>query len=113
MRWAKTSLRNSFFGWLAHEPVAESDDDLEALRAAMLRVLDQSAGGVNSAIERKLLFARDIDQLWYARPDLMTAIAASKGEAVANTCLAEVTRLFETRVPDRFKSRGRPAKRRG
>ena len=113
MRWAKTSLRNSFFGWKANEPVAESNDDLEALRTAMLRVLDQSIDGVNSAIERKLLFALDIDQLWYARPELMTAIAASKGEAVASTCLAEVTRLFETRVPDRFKSKGHLAKRRG
>ncbi len=113
MRWAKTSLRNSFFGWMANEPAVESNDDLEALRAAMLRVLDQSTDGVNSAIERKLLFAHDINQLWYARPELMTAIAASKGEALAKTCLDQITHLFETRAPNRFTSKGRPAKRRG
>lgn len=113
MRWAKTSLRNSFFGWLANEPVAESNDDLETIRKAMLQTLEQDSDGVNSAIERKLLFAHDIDQLWYARPDLMNALAASKGEAAASTSLAEITLLFETRVPDRFKRKARSAPRRG
>lgn len=113
MRWAKTSLRNSFFGWKAHEPVMESNDDLEAIRKAMLLVLEQTTDGVNSAVERKLLFAQDIDQLWYARPELMTAVAASKGEALANSCLADITRLFEARAPERFKRKARVMGRKG
>ncbi|MEO8542916.1 MAG: hypothetical protein ABI434_04995 [Burkholderiaceae bacterium] len=98
---------------MANEPVAESNDDLEVIRMAMLQTLDQSTDRTNSAIERKLLFAHDVNQLWYARPELMNAIAASKGEAAANVCLAEITLLFETRAPDRFKRKGRPASRRG
>ena len=113
MRWAKTSLRNSFFGWKAHEPVAEASDDLQAIRKAMLHALEQTTDGVNSAIERKLLFAHDIDQLWYARPELMMAIAASKGEAIANTSMAEITRLFETRAPGRFKAKPGATRRKG
>lgn len=112
MRWAKTSLRNSFFGWMANEPVAGSNDDLETLRKAMLDALEQSIDGVSSAIERKVLFAHDIDHLWYCRPELMTAIAASRGEAVATDRLAEITRLFETRMPERFKRKARPVIRR-
>lgn len=112
MRWAKTSLRNSFFGWLANESVAESDDDLEAIRNVMLQALEQNQDGLNSTIERKLLFARDIEQLWHARPELMTAIAASRGEAVANRSLSDITRQFEQRAPDRFKSKARPVIRR-
>ncbi len=112
MRWAKTSLRNSFFGWKANEPVAESNDDLEAIRKLMLQALEQNQDGPNSAIERKLLFAHDIDQLWYLRPELMTTIAASRGEAIANHCLTDITRQFEQRAPDRFKSIGRPLIRR-
>ena len=113
MRWAKTSLRNSFFGWKANEPAVESFDDLEAIRKAMLQALEQTTDGVNSAIERKLLFAQDIDQLWYARPELMTAIAASKGESLANTCLADITRLFEARAPGRFNRKSNATRRKG
>lgn len=112
MRWAKTSLRNSFFGWKANEPVAESTDDLEAIRNVMLQALEQNQDGLNSTVERKLLFALDIDQLWHVRPDLMTAIAASRGEAIANRCLADITRQFEERAPDRFKRKSHPVLRR-
>jgi len=112
MRWAKTSLRNSFFGWLANEPVAESNDDLEAIRKVMLQALEQNQDGLNSTVERKLLFAQDIDQLWHVRPELMTAIAASRGEAIAIRCMADITRQFEARVPDRFRRKGRPVLRR-
>lgn len=112
MRWAKTSLRNSFFGWMANEPVAQANDDLEAIRKVMLQALEQNQDGLNSTIERKLLFALDIDQLWYVRPELMTAIAASRGEAIAKQSLADVTRQFEKCAPDRFKPKGRPVIRR-
>ncbi len=112
MRWAKTSLRNSFFGWKAHEPVAESNDDLEAIRKLMLQALEQNQDGLNSTFERKLLFAQDIDHLWHMRPELMTAIAASRGEAIALRCLANITQQFEARAPDRFKRKGRPVIRR-
>jgi hypothetical protein len=111
MRWAKTSLRNSFFGWMANAPVVESNDDLEAIRKTMLQALEQTTDGANSAIERKLLFAYDIDQLWYARPELMTAIAASRGEALANISLADITRQFEARAPERFKPKTRATRR--
>ncbi len=108
MRWAKTSLRNSFFGWMANESVAETNGDLEAIRQVMLHALAQNQDGLNSTVERKLLFAHDIDQLWYVRPELMTAIAESRGEAEANRCLADITRRFEDHAPGRFKRKGRP-----
>lgn len=95
MRWAKTSLRNSFFGWLAHETAGAPSERLEDIRKAMLALLEQDFDGKNSAIERKVLFAFDVDALWYLRPDLMTAIAETRGESVARACLADVTRLFD------------------
>ena len=96
MRWAKTSLRNSFFGWLAHHPVSEPSARLEEVRKAMLELLEQDGAGKNSAIERRVLFAHDLDALWYLRPDLMTALAEARGESAARDCLADITRLFET-----------------
>lgn len=95
MRWAKTTLRNSFFGWVAHQPAAEPSARVEDIRKSMLALLEQSPDGSNSAIERRVLFAQDLDGLWYLRPDLMTAIAAARGESVARSCLAEITRMFD------------------
>ncbi len=100
MRWAKTSLRNSFFGWLGHDvapPVPE--DCLEAVRKAMLAALDQADAATHATLERKLLFAKDVGELWYARPDLMNAVSATQGEFRARQCLAEITVLFKGIVP--------------
>ena len=113
MRWAKTSLRNSFFGWMANETVAESSDDLEVIRKAMLQTLEQGGGDTHTTIERKLLFAHDIDQLWYARPELMNALSATKGEAAARACMDDITRLFEARIPERFGRKRGAGPRRG
>ena len=96
MRWAKTSLRNSFFGWLAHQPAAEPSIRLEEVRKAMLEAIEQCADGSNSAIERKVLFAHDLDALWYLRTDLMSAIAECRGESAASACLADITRMFDS-----------------
>ena len=95
MRWAKTSLRNSFFGWKANRTLAEPSDHLEVVRKAMLTALDLGHDASNATLERKLLFATHIEELWYARPELMTAIAAARGESVARDSLTEITRLFE------------------
>lgn len=109
MRWAKTSLRNSFFGWLAHQPAAEPSERLEDIRKAMLQLLEQGPDGRNSAVERKVLFAHDLDELWYARPDLMTAIAEARGESAAHACLADITRMFDTGTGGKLR-RGGPGK---
>lgn len=108
MRWAKTSLRNSFFGWKANRPVAEPSDHLEMLRKAMLQVLEQGRDANNAALERKLLFASNIEELWYARPELMNAIAASQGESVARARLAQITQLFEDGTAGKPRARNRP-----
>jgi hypothetical protein len=96
MRWAKTSIRNSFFGWLGHEEhTAPSEERIEKVRRAMLVVLEQSSDATQVALERKLLFARDLGELWYARPELMNAVSASIGETRARECLAGITALFD------------------
>lgn len=112
MRWAKTSLRNSFFGWMAPQPVAQPSERLEDIRKAMLQAIEQNPDGKNSAIERKVLFAHDLDALWYLRPDLMTAIAAAIGESRAHACLAEITRMFDTGTGGKLRGsiRGKPGR---
>jgi len=99
MRWEKTSLRNSFFGWIGQDPKPAPAERIEAVRKAMLEALEGSDLVVNKVLERKLLFAKDIGELWYARPDLMNTVAARVGEAHARECLAGITALFEGLQP--------------
>lgn len=99
MRWAKTTLRNSFFGWMGHAAPAVPPERLDAVRKAMLDALAHEAGEGHTGLERKLLFAKDIGELWYARPELMNAVAARVGEARARDTLAGVTRLFDGLKP--------------
>lgn len=111
MRWAKTSLRNSFFGWMAHQPAAEPSARLEEIRKAMLQLLEQSPDGSNQAIERRVLFAHDLDELWYLRPDLMNAIAAVRGESAAYACLAAITRMFDAGAGGKLRRSGGSSRR--
>ena len=95
MRWAKTSLRNSFLGWKANKPVVDPSERMEEMRKAMLQVLEDGMAHTNATLERKILFARNIEELWYVRPELMNAIAAGLGESVARARLAQITEMFE------------------
>ena len=65
----------------------------------MLDALGQDTGEEHTALERKLLFAKDIGELWYARPELMNAVAARVGEARAREALTVITRLFDGLKP--------------
>lgn len=113
MRWAKTSLRNSFFGWMAQQPAAEPSTRLEEIRKAMLHAIEQCADGTHSTVERKVLFAHDLDALWYLRTDLMSAIAASRGESTAHDCLADITGMFDAGTGGKLRHKRplRPGKR--
>lgn len=72
---------------------------LDAVRKAMLDALGNDAGLEHTSLERKLLFAKDIGDLWHARPDLMNAVAGRVGEARARETLVGVTRLFDGLKP--------------
>lgn len=85
---------------MGHAAPSVPRERLDAVRKAMLDALGNDAGNkVHTALERKLLFAKDIGELWYARPELMNALAARVGEARARETLVGVTRLFDGLKP--------------
>lgn len=110
MGWARSSLRDSLFGLLRHEAAQVPEQHVDNIRKAMLMALDQDASAVNSKLERSLLFAPDIDALWHARPALMSAVAAQRGEASARRTLADITAMFEGHIPG-FKAQKKKRKR--
>ena len=97
MRLSKTTLRNSFFGWLApSEPELPADEltRVEEIRHAMLLCLSDTGKPREEALGRKLRMTDDIQTLWFARSDLMQSMAANLGETKAREQMAHITKMF-------------------
>lgn len=82
---------------------------VEAVRAAMLRVLDEHSAAGHVQLDVRISDARDLETLWYLRPELMNAISASRGEAVARKCVETVTIYFKGYRPGGAVRRAAPA----
>ena len=96
-RLVGTKLRDSLFGLLRR-----TDDtlgDIDGIRRAMLAALGDEPGTEEARIERQILFASDVEALWYARSSLMHVIASTRGESHARTSLARITHLFPASSP--------------
>lgn len=91
-------LRNSFWAMLGRDTSEASALVVERIRKTMLLTLDEHGhDGQDShyALDIKINFAQDIAELWYLRPDLMNAIAATRGEVEAQQVMESVTALFK------------------
>ena len=76
------------------QDVSNTPEALARVRQAMLALIDKHC--VNSDdIQRRVIYATDIDALWYLRSNLMAAISANRGEAVAHDCITQITILFQ------------------
>lgn len=111
MRWLKPSLRSSIYGLLGN-PMAPSESMLETgtedIRESMLTILGESGPRHYPQITRRIRYANDIQALWYLRGDLMAALAAMHGEAIAREKIASVTRMFQGLLPGGLTSRPSP-----
>jgi hypothetical protein len=81
---------------------------MDEIRAAMLACLASCGPGKHPHLAHRLKFAPDIAALWYARSDLMRALAASQGESMARAHIAGITLLFEGLLPGSATSRPSP-----
>ena len=101
MRWFKPNIRSSLYGLLG--PARQCDGRLDAaedtIRDAMLDLLLAQGIKDHSHVVRRIRYAEDLQALWYLRGDLMAALAASRGEAVARELLAPVTEQFRGLLP--------------
>ncbi len=83
-----------------------AENRVNQIRQAMM---DSLAGiGDNHQVTKltgRLLYAPDIQSLWYLRGDVMTMLAGLLGEAVAKDRLATITKMFNGLLPSGQKSR--------
>ena len=89
-----------------HTPDPDEQDRVKNIRQAILDCL----GGVaesqqQSKIWTQVLYASDIQALWYLRSDLMTLLAGPLGESAARAQISRITDLFEGLLPAAQKSR--------
>ncbi len=102
MRWLKPNLLCSIFSLLGSaDPAAAQTMQLrvERIRQSMLDCLGDSGTHLFPQLVRKIRFATDALGLWYARGDLMGALASLHGEAVARAHMGHLTPLFNGLLP--------------
>lgn len=78
---------------------------LEDIREAMLDGLSVPGAVSASKLELKVTYASDLNDLWYLRGDVMAAIAAVDGEAVARRKLDEISAMFKGLLPKSLTTR--------
>ena len=102
MRNRKPSLKSTFFsllGYVSMAPEVPEPAQRERLRVTMLAMLGESGCESHPDVARHLRFAPDIHGLWYARSELMAALASMRGEAQARQEMAHLTAQFQGLLP--------------
>jgi hypothetical protein len=72
---------------------------LPEIRQAMLDALGEHGALAHPALKRRVEYAEDIQDLWYLRGDVLTAISSSEGEAIARAHLARISEMFRGSLP--------------
>jgi hypothetical protein len=79
---------------LIQDTIATEDHVVSKIQNSMLLLVDTHCDVLNSALEQKILSARDVDGLWYLRPELMHAISRCKDQSTAWEAIDEISHLF-------------------
>jgi hypothetical protein len=98
---------NSMQGLLGRPPIDENHSSfrIEDIRQAMLDSLGEEGCTSYPHIERRVLFAPDLQGLWYLRADMMVALSSLQGERVASQKIRQITHMFEGLLPKGMVSR--------
>ena len=98
---------SSMQGLFGHSNAGDSRTHyrIEDVRQAMLDSIGDEGCTVFPQIERRILFAEDLNGLWYLRSDVMLSISSLKGEVVASQKIRQITSMFEGLLPKGLFSR--------
>jgi hypothetical protein len=115
MRWAKSSISQSFFGWLNASGSSEAGDTLQArtedIRQSMLDSLGEDGDANYPQLTRRIRYAGDAQAMWYLRGELMAALSAMSSESDAAQHMEGITMLFRGLLPNALSSRPSPLQR--
>lgn len=107
MSWKRSKFATSFLSlFVESAPARPSPTRVQEVRQAMLDCFQGVPAGPDQArIWGRVLYAPDIQALWYLRSDMMTLLAHPLGENEARSRLASVTTLFNGLLPSAQKAR--------
>lgn len=111
MRWMPSALVMGVHNLLgtSNRQSTRAQNALENIREAMLNGLSVPGASEASKLELKVTYAKDLDDLWYLRGDVMAAISAIDGEALAQQKLNDISAMFRGVLPKSLTSRPRRA----
>ena len=107
MKWINADVLAGLTGRL---PSRRSDPErtahrLEDIRLAMLDMLGEEGARQYPQVARRIRFGGDAQALWYARADLMAALASTSGERRARERTESLSVLFDGMLPKGLMSR--------
>ncbi len=110
MRRLKPSLRSSLWALLGYTPrPIGRPDGLGPVRERMLELLGDAAELSHPTLFQRIQHAGEAETLWYARHDLVVALARVHGEASARQSVAALNALFAGLLPASLIGHQRPA----
>ena len=110
MRLWKPTI-TSLFGLLGSRSTEELDDAIGEIQEAMLEALGQTGAKSFPNVSRRIMYAPDLQALWYLRGDLMAALAALHGEADARQTIQDISDQFHGLLPGGMSTRPSPLDR--
>lgn len=107
MSWPKPNLKNSLLALLgqAELTTAKRETRTEAIREFMLTELGAFGEEHYPKIMRRVRYATDVQDLWYARGDVMAVLSARDGETLAHEKVNAINAKFRGMLPAGLNSR--------
>ena len=104
MNWKFSTIASTLTGLLRDSAAPRANyevDVLDDIREEMMDVIAPYVGHlpVRPPVWAKLLYAQDIEALWYQRSEVMRIVSENEGESIATGKLLGLTTLFHKRIP--------------
>jgi hypothetical protein len=107
MRWLSPNLKDSVIALLGGGELSPAilEDRTEDIRSFMLMELGAFGEQSYPRLMRNLKYAQDAQGLWYARGEVMAALADMHGETVARAKVERISDKFKGLLPRGLSSR--------
>lgn len=102
MGWKRSRFTSSLMSLFGESvPAASAENRVEEVRQAMLDCMSTALKGQaqRPPLWGQVLYAADIQALWYLRSELMSLLSGLCGESEARETLAVVTEMFRGLLP--------------
>ena len=102
MSWKISRFSSSLMGlWREAEVETQAPSQTELIRARMMECMADylDRGCTQRPVWRKVMYAPDIQALWYLRSEVMHLLCDHCGETLAAIKLRAITELFRGHIP--------------